>query len=331
MATATEKQVSPTPRSPRRRLAAISGYCRRKGLIDRCLALLMLAPGLPLIGVLIVITRLSSSGPGIFRQRRVGKDGRVFTMYKVRTMRSDAEAKTGAVWCTTNDPRITRVGYWLRRLHLDEFPQLVNVLRGEMSLVGPRPERPEFVEVLAKQIPDYYDRLAVAPGITGLAQVNLPPDTDLDSVRRKLVLDLEYIASANLMFDIRMIMATFLRLLGFKGGRSLSIMQLHRTVELPDRDDSQEEENPFAGPQASTDGDRKSCSSPSLHDTVTDEVIDTVEMPKYLESQPSNEQPTACESSNGETHAGNGKPRSASGRLVTPDQVAAQVSKSKPR
>ena len=167
---------------------------------------MLLGPALPLIGLLVLIVRLNSRGPGIFRQVRVGKRGRTFTMYKLRSMRIDAEAKTGPAWSPTGgDPRVTRLGYWLRRLHLDELPQLFNVVRGEMSLVGPRPERPEFVEVLAEQIPGYLNRLMVQPGITGLAQINLPPDTDLDSVRRKLILDCEYIRSASSWLDFRIV------------------------------------------------------------------------------------------------------------------------------
>src|SRR5437868_12064000 len=105
-------------------------------------------------------------------------------MYKLRSMRIDAEAGTGPVWsCHGSDPRVTGIGYWLRKLHLDELPQLFSVLRGDMSLIGPRPERPEFVRVLGDSVAGYMDRLKMVPGITGLAQINLPPDTDLNSVR----------------------------------------------------------------------------------------------------------------------------------------------------
>ena len=115
-------------------------------------------------------------------------------MYKIRTMRHDAESGTGPVWTqTTRDPRITAIGRVLRQFHLDELPQLLNVVKGEMSVIGPRPERPEFVHVLAESIPGYLKRLVVRPGMTGLAQLNLPPDSDLNSVRRKLALDCEYI------------------------------------------------------------------------------------------------------------------------------------------
>jgi lipopolysaccharide/colanic/teichoic acid biosynthesis glycosyltransferase len=205
-----------------------------KALFDRALALALLIPGLPLIGLLVLLVRLTSRGPGIYSQRRVGRGGYVFVMYKLRSMRTDAESATGPVWAGAgSDSRVTPLGYWLRKLHLDELPQLFNVVRGEMSLVGPRPERPEFVYVLAKQIPGYMDRLAVLPGITGLAQVNLPADTDLDSVRRKLALDCEYIDQASLLLDLRLILCTILRVFGLRGGRSVSLLGLSRTVTLP--------------------------------------------------------------------------------------------------
>jgi lipopolysaccharide/colanic/teichoic acid biosynthesis glycosyltransferase len=202
--------------------------------VNWALALLLLIPSLPLIGVLVVLIRLTSRGAAVYRQVRVGKGGRNFLMYKLRSMRIDAEARTGPTWSTGgSDSRVTPLGYWLRKLHLDEFPQLFNVLKGEMSLVGPRPERPEFVAVLAEQIPGYLERLAVLPGITGLAQVNLPPDTDLDSVRRKLVLDREYAANAGVLFDQRIILCTLFRIVGLRGGRSVQLFGLERTVILP--------------------------------------------------------------------------------------------------
>lgn len=210
-----------------------SSYCHWKEILDRAAAIVLLIPGLPIIGTLIVLIRITSKGPGIYCQRRVGKAGRVYTMYKLRSMRSDAEAATGPVWCSLgSDHRVTRLGYWLRKLHLDELPQLYNVLRGEMSLVGPRPERPEFVKVLAASIPDYLDRLLVAPGVTGLAQINLPADTDLNSVRRKLVLDLEYVRCASPLLDLRMFLSTLLRMIGLKGDLAMRLMLLQRTVEL---------------------------------------------------------------------------------------------------
>jgi lipopolysaccharide/colanic/teichoic acid biosynthesis glycosyltransferase len=212
-------QVTPSP------------YLRRKRWADRVLAAILLVPGLPIIGLLVLLVRLTSRGPGIYRQIRLGLHGRHFKMYKIRTMRTDAESGVGAVWTRRRDPRITRVGRVLRKLHLDEFPQLFNVLRGEMSLVGPRPERPEFVCVLAKQIPGYVSRLAALPGITGLAQINLPPDTDLDSVHRKLNLDLEYIEHARASQDLRMLLCTAVRLTGIPGELAMRLFRLRRHVD----------------------------------------------------------------------------------------------------
>lgn len=206
------------------------GYFKWKGILDRALAMVMLIPGIPLIGLSSLLMRLTSKGPGIYSQTRVGKDGRIFTMHKIRTMRVDAEAETGPVWTSEDDDRITPVGRFLRRTHLDEFPQLFDVLRGEMSLIGPRPERPEFVAFLSKEIPGYLDRVAVKPGVTGLAQINLAPDVDLESVRRKLVLDTEYIKLATLFFDVRVVLCTSLHLLGCNAEWAKRVTRLHRDV-----------------------------------------------------------------------------------------------------
>lgn len=217
------------------RLVVVSRFAQLKGLLEPLLGVLLLIPALPVICVLVVIIRLNSRGPGIFSQKRVGKNGRVFTMFKLRSMRLDAEVATGPVWANVvHDPRVTRLGYWLRRLHLDELPQLFNVAKGDMSLVGPRPERPEFVSVLSEQIPGYWNRLTVQPGITGLAQVNLPPDTDLTSVRKKLLLDEEYVATASFWLDFRIVLATLLRLVGVRGGRAVQVLGLHRVANVPE-------------------------------------------------------------------------------------------------
>lgn len=200
---------------------------------QRLVALLLLAPGLPLIALLVVLVRLTSRGPGIYQQTRVGLKGRHFRLYKLRSMRIDAEAGTGPVWAQLGgDPRITRFGRFLRVTHLDELPQLFNVLKGEMVLVGPRPERPEFTHKLALEIPGYMHRHAVRPGITGLAQINLPPDTDLNSVRRKLVLDLVYIAEGGLWLDLKILACTFARLLCIKGPRITRLFRVERTARL---------------------------------------------------------------------------------------------------
>jgi len=209
-----------------------SPYFRWKRPVDCCLASVALAAALPVIGLLVLLVRLTSRGPGIYRQVRVGKDGRLFTMYKIRSMAADAEASSGAVWARKRDPNSGRSGRVLRALHLDELPQLFNVLKGEMSLVGPRPERPEFVPILSARIPGYCDRLAVPPGITGLAQLNLPPDTDLNSVRRKLFLDLEYVAGGGPLFDLCLLAGTFFRAMKIPGRLVLPVFRLHR--EVPD-------------------------------------------------------------------------------------------------
>jgi lipopolysaccharide/colanic/teichoic acid biosynthesis glycosyltransferase len=209
-----------------------NAYLCRKVAVGRGVALVLLLAGSPIILLTMLVVRLTSRGPAIFRQTRVGLNGRIFTMYKVRTMRVDAEAATGPVWSQNNDPRVTRVGRVIRKLHLDEFPQLINVIKGEMGLIGPRPERPEFTQRLALALPGYLDRLVVRPGITGLAQINLPPDTDLNSVRRKLVLDLRYVREACLSLDLRILACTFLRLFGIKGPKVTRLMGLERSALL---------------------------------------------------------------------------------------------------
>jgi lipopolysaccharide/colanic/teichoic acid biosynthesis glycosyltransferase len=166
----------------------------------------------PLIVLLILLIRVSSRGAAIFAQSRVGMRGRVFTLYKLRSMRMDAELITGPKWAALNDFRCTPLGRWLRATHLDELPQLINVIRGDMALVGPRPERPEFVDILTAQIPGYLERHSVRPGITGLAQILLPPDQTLDDVRRKLAVDLYYIRNRNFWMDFRLMTFTALRL-----------------------------------------------------------------------------------------------------------------------
>lgn len=226
----------------------LPSYFRIKPWFDRGLALLLLLPGLPIMLVLIIAIRLTSRGPAIFRQRRVGLHGRDFTMYKLRSMVTDAEARTGPVWSVGKDPRVTRLGGLLRKLHLDELPQLFNVVRGEMALTGPRPERPEIAVHLAARIPGYGRRLAVLPGITGLAQINLPPDSQLADVQRKLVVDLEYIQDASLMLDLRMTLCSLLRLLGLSGDKAILVMGLRRTPEIPTAWLEQEHANDDSSP-----------------------------------------------------------------------------------
>jgi lipopolysaccharide/colanic/teichoic acid biosynthesis glycosyltransferase len=206
----------------------VGNYFRWKYWVERLLAALLLLPATLVIVAVGLLVRLTSPGPIIYRQLRVGRHGRTFALYKIRTMRIDAESASGPVWASPGDARITPIGRVLRKLHLDEFPQLINVLKGEMALVGPRPERPEFTQQLALRIPNYLERLAVLPGITGLAQINLPPDTDLDSVRRKVALDLEYIATAGWFLDMRMLLCTAVRLTGIHGELAMRMFGLTR-------------------------------------------------------------------------------------------------------
>jgi lipopolysaccharide/colanic/teichoic acid biosynthesis glycosyltransferase len=178
---------------------------------ESVLAACLLVAILPVLAVAALLIKLTSRGPVLYTQTRVGRGGRRFTIYKLRTMRHNCEATSGIRWATRGDSRVTWVGRLLRATHLDELPQLVNVLRGDMSLIGPRPERPEIVAVLVQAIPGYPRRHRVRPGVTGLAQVQLPPDTDLESVRRKLALDLVYIRERTLWLDARIVVGTLLK------------------------------------------------------------------------------------------------------------------------
>ncbi|MFM9066038.1 MAG: sugar transferase [Planctomycetota bacterium] len=205
----------------------------RKLWVDRLIAALLLIPLAPVIAFLVVLVKSTSRGPGIYPQLRLGKNQRSYIMYKLRSMRNDAEQGTGAAWCQQGDPRITRLGKVLRKLHLDELPQLWNVLRGDMALVGPRPERPEFVEVLRKAVAGYDRRMKVLPGITGLAQINLPADSNVESVRRKLVLDCDYINGASWSLDLRILACTALRVFGISGERAMRLTGCFRSVDLP--------------------------------------------------------------------------------------------------
>jgi len=188
----------------------VSRYFLWRRCVDLPVALCLAVLALPIIALALLLVRLTSQGPGIYKQVRLGLDGRPFTMYKIRSMRVDAEAATGAIWATRNDRRITSVGHFLRKTHLDELPQLFNVLKGDMVLVGPRPERPEFVTELEKRIDGYAYRLYVKPGLTGLAQLNYGVDIELNDVRKKLVFDFDYIENCSLGLDMRILFCTAL-------------------------------------------------------------------------------------------------------------------------
>jgi lipopolysaccharide/colanic/teichoic acid biosynthesis glycosyltransferase/glycosyltransferase involved in cell wall biosynthesis len=157
----------------------------------------------PVMAAVAIAVRLDSPGPVIYQQERVGKDGRRFNIYKFRSMRADAETGSGAVWAKKNDPRVTKLGRFLRASHLDELPQLWNVLKGDMSLIGPRPERPVFVDEFSQKIDGYTDRLAIKPGITGLAQVLHKYDETLEDVKNKVRYDKEYIEKAGFRTDLK--------------------------------------------------------------------------------------------------------------------------------
>lgn len=218
-------------------------------ILKRSLDIVGASFGLALMSPVFLLTaiaiKLDSPGPVFFKQLRVGMDrrrngrrsagnrtlvdrrarerrrentyGRPFMVYKFRSMVDNAEKKSGPIWASENDPRITRVGMFLRKTRLDEFPQLINVLKGEMSLVGPRPERPVFVAKLSNDVTDYTKRLTVKPGITGLAQVRNGYDTSVSSVRRKVMYDLHYIKKRSIWQDIKILLQTVVVVITGKG------------------------------------------------------------------------------------------------------------------
>ena len=209
------------------------------------IALLGLICLLPLFGVVALAIKLDSAGPVFYKQERVGINrrrsdrrrssddllmcnrredrrqknlfGKTFFVYKFRTMVTDAEKRCGPIWATKNDPRITRLGRFLLKTRIDEFPQLFNVLKGEMSVVGPRPERPFFIEKLSTEVPNYTRRLEVLPGITGLAQVEGGYDVTLDDVKKKVSHDLEYIRISSIKSDVLIMFRTVGVMLGARG------------------------------------------------------------------------------------------------------------------
>jgi exopolysaccharide biosynthesis polyprenyl glycosylphosphotransferase len=192
-------------------------YLLFKRLLDIGLALVGLALLAVLLPFIALAIRLESPGPILYRQTRLGQGGRPFTLYKFRSMVADAEADGQARWATSDDNRVTKVGLWLRRSRLDEAPQLWNVLRGEMSLVGPRPERPEFIEELQHQIPFYRARLIVPPGLTGWAQVNYGYASTVADAALKLQWDLYYIRHRSAWLDLLILWRTIRVIVGFKG------------------------------------------------------------------------------------------------------------------
>jgi exopolysaccharide biosynthesis polyprenyl glycosylphosphotransferase len=178
--------------------------------------LFVVLPFIPLIALLI---KLTSPGPVFYGQKRVGMGGKEFTCYKFRTMRVNAEANTGPTWAGDDDPRITVAGRWLRRLRIDELPQFWNVLRGDMGFVGPRPERPEFVEWLSREIPYYRLRHIIRPGITGWAQIRYQYGASLEQAKEKLNYDLYYIKNISISLDLLIVMESLKTVLLRRGSR----------------------------------------------------------------------------------------------------------------
>jgi len=193
---------------PRRRrvLELVTDAAKRAG--DVVLSALGLTVCLPVLLLLAAMIKIESRGPVFYRQRRAGRGGKEFALLKLRSMVDDAERETGPVWAEREDPRVTRVGKMMRRFHLDEVPQLINVLKGEMSLVGPRPERPEFIPRLTRKLPAYPLRLRERPGITGWAQIYGSYDHCDDDVTRKLEYDFYYLKHRGLLLDTRILMRT---------------------------------------------------------------------------------------------------------------------------
>ncbi len=189
-----------------------------KKILDVCLSFVLIVILLPVILITVLMIKLDSTGPIIYRQKRLGKNGKPFTLFKFRSMYQDAETN-GAIWAKRRDNRVTRVGKWIRILRIDEIPQLFNVFRGDMSIVGPRPERPEFVNELENEIPYYFIRHSVKPGITGWAQINYPYGASVEDSLNKLEFDLYYVKNMSLWLDIRIILKTISVILLVKGGR----------------------------------------------------------------------------------------------------------------
>ena len=186
---------------------------------EKLAAVVILVLASPVLLVTAIVIKLTAPGPVLYKQERVGKDGRTFKLLKFRSMVMSAEKDGKAVWAMKNDPRVTPVGKVIRKFRIDEFPQLINVLLGDMAIVGPRPERPEFVERLAREIPFYDHRHLVPPGITGWAQVVYPYGATVEEAREKLRYDLYYIKNMSIFFDAMIVLSTIRTVLCAKGSR----------------------------------------------------------------------------------------------------------------
>ncbi|CAN5611375.1 hypothetical protein BH09PLA1_BH09PLA1_12390 [soil metagenome] len=189
-------------------------YAAIKMVIEWPVALACFLIAAPVMTICMLLVRCTSPGPVLYRQTRLGRGGRAYDMLKIRTMTHNCEATTGAIWSGPMDRRVTRIGRFLRDTHLDELPQLWHVVRCEMSLIGPRPERPELVARIERVLPRYRDRLQIRPGLTGFAQIQHTADLSLDHVRRKLMYDLYYVREMSLWLDLRIAIGTGFYFLG---------------------------------------------------------------------------------------------------------------------
>ena len=188
-----------------------------KRIMDISVSLIVLIFGAPVCLLITILIRTTSAGPIIFKQERIGQNGKPFNMLKFRSMYEDAEKRTGPKWATENDPRVTPFGRFLRKTRFDEIPQFVNVLKGEMSLVGPRPERAFFIEQLKREIPWYIRRIKMKPGITGWAQVKHKYDESIEDVRQKVLYDLYYFENMSLLLDLKIVLRTIIVVFTGKG------------------------------------------------------------------------------------------------------------------
>ncbi len=213
----TEKKCQTNANKYTKQKASLRKFMFRaeKKIIDILFSFIGLIVSIPVIAVAAILIALETEGPIIYTQDRVGKDGHVFRIYKLRTMCSNAE-EDGIRWAQRNDPRVTKVGRFLRKTRIDELPQLINVLKGEMSIVGPRPERPHFINEFSRELPQFLERLAVKPGITGWSQVNGGYDL---TPAEKLEKDLFYIKNQSILLDMKIILKTIRIVITFEGAR----------------------------------------------------------------------------------------------------------------
>jgi sugar transferase (PEP-CTERM system associated) len=244
----------------------------QKQLLSVVVSLILIVFFPPIFLLVAILIKLDSPGPIFYRQKRVGQGGRIFTMWKFRSMRKDAESGIGPVWAEENDPRVTRVGRWLRKLRLDELPQLYNIIRGDMTLVGPRPERPNFVDKLEKTIPFFSIRRSVKPGITGWAQINSGYSNTVELTKEKLQHDLFYIKNMSWFLDAFIIFQTIKIVLT---GKKTSISPSWETVGARDSSNAniravpQEAQTGYRG---STFADLPTQTTPFLWEAISEKL-----------------------------------------------------------